>query len=355
MRLPLLACIVAATGLTFFAATRSIDARSTSQSDMATANDILTLQAELEVSEVRALDTISRLKAAKEDHDNNQAKLMSELEQARSDLAEAQNKVADLAGAADASLPVIKDLNAQLAAAKSEAIKAAERSDKLKKEAVDTAEKRSNGLIAELQEVVRENNRALQTSQARVAVLLDEARQQGTITSDAIANTAVLETQLSELRMELGQVTSALVERDTEIQKLRASVVVPVNLTVESCTEKTDALLAQGTIDFKTGTDELEPSTFVFLQQLADVAFDCTHSSLLITIGGHTDSQGGESSNQLHSEKRAAAIRSFFGRNGVSASSMRVVGYGESKPIADNSTAAGRAENRRITLDWQQR
>lgn len=69
-----------------------------------------------------------------------------------------------------------------------------------------------------------------------------------------------------------------------------------------------------------------------------------------ILIEGHTDSQGSEEYNQKLSERRAASVSSNLVSLGVSGSRITEVGYGEMQPIADNSTEAGRSQNRRVEV-----
>jgi len=70
-----------------------------------------------------------------------------------------------------------------------------------------------------------------------------------------------------------------------------------------------------------------------------------------ITVEGHTDSTGSTEHNQKLSERRADAVRDQLLRDGVPASRVTVKGYGESAPIADNSTPEGRQSNRRVQLE----
>ena len=70
-----------------------------------------------------------------------------------------------------------------------------------------------------------------------------------------------------------------------------------------------------------------------------------------ISIEGHTDSIGTDQYNQRLSERRAAAVREYLLKHGVAnGARIRSVGYGESKPIADNSTEEGRFQNRRVEI-----
>jgi outer membrane protein OmpA-like peptidoglycan-associated protein len=70
--------------------------------------------------------------------------------------------------------------------------------------------------------------------------------------------------------------------------------------------------------------------------------------TLIGTVAGHTDDVGSEGFNQALSEDRAQAAIDYLARAGVDPTRLVGVGYGETRPIADNSTAAGRAANRRI-------
>jgi outer membrane protein OmpA-like peptidoglycan-associated protein len=70
-----------------------------------------------------------------------------------------------------------------------------------------------------------------------------------------------------------------------------------------------------------------------------------------ITVEGHTDSTGSADHNQKLSERRASAVRDLLSQNGVPAGRLAVKGYGETDPVADNSTDEGRQANRRVQLE----
>lgn len=70
----------------------------------------------------------------------------------------------------------------------------------------------------------------------------------------------------------------------------------------------------------------------------------------MIEVSGHTDSTGSAAYNQTLSENRANSVASYLMQRGVMAQRVHAIGYGESKPIATNSTTAGRAKNRRVEL-----
>jgi len=69
-----------------------------------------------------------------------------------------------------------------------------------------------------------------------------------------------------------------------------------------------------------------------------------------VSLEGHTDSIGTDAYNQKLSERRAAAVKEWLVKKGVDVSKIQTAGFGKTKPIADNKTKAGRAENRRVEV-----
>jgi OmpA-OmpF porin, OOP family len=74
------------------------------------------------------------------------------------------------------------------------------------------------------------------------------------------------------------------------------------------------------------------------------------YPALKVEVAGHTDSNNSDAYNQQLSERRAKAVMEYFVAKGVAAEQLTAKGYGESQPIADNGTAEGRAQNRRVEL-----
>jgi outer membrane protein OmpA-like peptidoglycan-associated protein len=81
------------------------------------------------------------------------------------------------------------------------------------------------------------------------------------------------------------------------------------------------------------------------------VAYLTANPTLPVVVEGHTDSIGTNQYNQRLSERRANAVRKYLIERGIASSRIRVVGYGEQRPIADNSTTEGRALNRRAEFE----
>lgn len=99
-------------------------------------------------------------------------------------------------------------------------------------------------------------------------------------------------------------------------------------------------------VNFGLGSVRLKSEAYPVLFHAVQVLL--SNPELQVEIEGHTDNIGSEKSNVRLSEKRANAVRNYLVARGVAASRLAIVGYGESRPIADNKTASGRAMNRRI-------
>ena len=99
-------------------------------------------------------------------------------------------------------------------------------------------------------------------------------------------------------------------------------------------------------IRFQFDKATIQPSSYAELDQF--VTFLKNNPNLRGEIQGHTDSKGKAEYNQKLSERRAEAVRQYFISKGIPASQMTTKGYGMTRPIADNATEEGRAQNRRI-------
>ena len=86
--------------------------------------------------------------------------------------------------------------------------------------------------------------------------------------------------------------------------------------------------------------------SFDLLNALASATHQCL--SFKVSVEGHTDADGAKDYNQRLSEARANSVVAYLSENGIDPDRMTVLGFGETKPIGDNSTDAGKAENRRI-------
>ncbi len=101
-------------------------------------------------------------------------------------------------------------------------------------------------------------------------------------------------------------------------------------------------------VTFDVGSATLKPSFRATLDQVAQSLKDYPDS--LIDVYGHTDSTGSDAFNQTLSENRARTVANYLISQGVPAARLRSQGFGETMPVADNATEAGRAKNRRVEI-----
>ena len=92
----------------------------------------------------------------------------------------------------------------------------------------------------------------------------------------------------------------------------------------------------------------LKPGAATTIDRLAQFMRDYPERS--VRIEGHTDSAGSDETNQLLSERRAAAVQAALIDRGLGSERISTLGYGEARPIAGNETAGGRQQNRRVEI-----
>lgn len=113
-----------------------------------------------------------------------------------------------------------------------------------------------------------------------------------------------------------------------------------------------DALNKDGFIalylNFATGKSTIEPESDKQIDEI--VAMMKANPTLKISVEGHTDNVGGESSNRTLSEERAKAVMNAIAGKGIDKSRLVSKGWGQTKPIADNRTDDGKAKNRRVEI-----
>jgi outer membrane protein OmpA-like peptidoglycan-associated protein len=107
-------------------------------------------------------------------------------------------------------------------------------------------------------------------------------------------------------------------------------------------------VLTLGDTLFATGKSEIRSGASANLDRLGD--FLAAYPDRTASIEGFTDSMGTEDSNQMLSERRADSVKRYLVGRGVSSQRLSSMGHGENTPVADNETAAGRQQNRRVEV-----
>ena len=119
-----------------------------------------------------------------------------------------------------------------------------------------------------------------------------------------------------------------------------------------TCQQQFKQLLSGNPIHFRLSRAVVSADSMKVLASLANIAKSCPEEN--IQIEGHTDSTGSETHNKWLSQSRANAVLQQLVKLGVDKTRLSAVGYGDSKPIANNATAPGRAKNRRIEFTVQE-
>jgi outer membrane protein OmpA-like peptidoglycan-associated protein len=101
-------------------------------------------------------------------------------------------------------------------------------------------------------------------------------------------------------------------------------------------------------LEFETGKDIIRKSSYPSLNALAELLKKKPNYGL--RLDGHTDDVGSDDKNMILSQKRAVAVQNYLIKRGVDGSKLEAFGHGETMPIADNKTAAGRQKNRRVEM-----
>lgn len=107
-------------------------------------------------------------------------------------------------------------------------------------------------------------------------------------------------------------------------------------------------LQAPENITFDTNRADIKPQFRPVLDQLAMSINQ--YPGTIVQVAGHTDSTGSAAYNQTLSENRAASAAGYLIQRGVDSARIEAVGYGFTRPIADNNTVEGRAQNRRVEI-----
>lgn len=106
--------------------------------------------------------------------------------------------------------------------------------------------------------------------------------------------------------------------------------------------------VAAKNILFVTGSAKLQSKSYKGLNDVVKIMQE--NPEVKLSIEGHTDNVGKDDFNQKLSDARAASVKNYITSKGIDASRITSAGYGESKPIATNNTAAGRQQNRRVEM-----
>jgi outer membrane protein OmpA-like peptidoglycan-associated protein len=179
--------------------------------------------------------------------------------------------------------------------------------------------------------------------EAETAQANDSAARLGTANRQIEAQGQKLRNQSQQLDVER--------ERRSEAEKRAAQAAADLAAFASVRQEPARGMVItlSGGVLFVSNKADLLPGAQVKLNEVAD-ALTKSDSESKIVVEGHTDSQGGAPYNQELSQRRAQSVRDYLVSRHIAPDRVTAVGYGLTRPIADNGSAEGRANNRRVEI-----
>lgn len=200
-------------------------------------------------------------------------------------------------------------------------------------------ERQMNAQLAAKNAKMQAQQSQMQAQQAQM-----QAQQAALAAERAKAEKARADAEAAEARARAAEANKSAESANAMREKLRGQL----NSVLATSETARGLIVNMSDVLFATGKYTLKPQTQISLAKVAGILQ--SYPGLKLQVEGYTDNTGSDMFNQKLSENRADAVRSFLIAQGVSPNNITSTGYGESNPVADNSTSAGRAKNRRVQL-----
>ena len=186
----------------------------------------------------------------------------------------------------------------------------------------------------------------------------DDARRRAQAEADqAAAEKARAQAQQEQAAADAGRVAAlaeqqkakaAAAEAIRQKEEMRARLLKQLNQVLETKDTDRGLVVSMPDVLFDSGQYTLKPAARERLARISGIVL--AYPDLRLEIEGHTDGTGSDQFNQSLSEKRAATVRDYLVDSSVPINSVVARGFGKTRPIADNTTAAGRKLNRRVEM-----
>jgi len=218
-----------------------------------------------------------------------------------------------------------------------------ERRAKAEAEAKESAEKEAQARAQAEEDAKR---RAQAEADRQAAEQAKAEAEKAKAEAEAARAAALVEQQKAEQETEKARQAAADANRQKE--EMRARLLNQLNQVLETKDTDRGLVVSMPDVLFDSGQYTLKPAARERLARVAGIV--TAYPELMFEIEGHTDSTGSDDYNQLLSEKRAATVRDYMVNAGVSINSVVARGFGSTRPVAENATAAGRKLNRRVEM-----
>ena len=154
--------------------------------------------------------------------------------------------------------------------------------------------------------------------------------------------------EAEKLAAQADEARDAVVKAQQEQVELRRQLLVQFNQILQTRETARGLIVNMSDVLFDTGQFMLRPGAREKLAKISGIVL--AHPGLNIKVEGHTDSVGGDAYNMKLSQNRADAVRTYLVSQGLNSDMVTSEGFGKSRPVADNNTAAGRQQNRRVEM-----
>lgn len=231
------------------------------------------------------------------------------------------------------------------------------------REAVQTAEDARVITIRKIQahdaEVQREQELAAQ-QQAQQSALQAQQAQQQQQQAEAAAQQAALQAQQAQQQQQQAEAEAAKARAEQQAaeqaaqqaaqqtEQMRERLREQLNNVLQTQETARGLIVNMSDVLFAFNKYELKPDAQVKLAKVSGILL--TYPNLKLQVEGYTDNIGSDAYNLKLSQERADSVEAFLIQQGVSPGNITAQGYGMAQPVADNSTNAGRAQNRRVEL-----
>jgi outer membrane protein OmpA-like peptidoglycan-associated protein len=166
--------------------------------------------------------------------------------------------------------------------------------------------------------------------------------------AQADAARASAQAEQEKAQAEAERQRAAAEEAIRQKEAMRQRLLNQLNQVLETKDTDRGLVVSMPDVLFDSGSYTLKPAARERLARISGIVL--AYPDLRLEIEGHTDSVGSDEFNQKLSEKRAASVRDYLVDNNVSINNVIARGFGKTRPVADNSTAAGRKLNRRVEM-----
>ena len=164
----------------------------------------------------------------------------------------------------------------------------------------------------------------------------------------AVAQQQLLAGDLDKAKLAAADADRMRLKAEQDQAALRQQLLDQFNSILQTRDTARGLIVNMSDVLFDTARYTLKPGAREKLAKVSGIILG--HPGLKIAVEGHTDSVGGDEYNMKLSDNRAAAVRDFLVAQGVPPSAVSSQGFGKTMPVADNATAAGRQQNRRVEL-----